>query len=149
MLATFCPVISDPVWRASAAKHVGDPLPLPPPPPFPPLPEVVVGVSVAPAAASVVVAATSVAAGVSVAATSVAAAASVVAPFPPRPRLPPPTLPESASVFVVAIERTSAADDSIAGGAEGAWSGGDEGAAAAGSEDCDSHCRFRPWRGSR
>ncbi len=83
----------------------------------------------APAAASVVVAAvasvaaTSVAEGVSVAATSVAAAASVVVTCPPRPplpRLPPPTLPESASVFVVAIERTSAADDSIAGGAEGA-----------------------------
>ena len=81
-----------------------------------------------------------------------AAAASDVFPFFPRPLppLPPPTLSESASVFVVAIDRTaSAADDFTAGGAEGAWSGGEEGTAAAGTEDLDSHCRFRPWYGSR
>lgn len=137
MLATFCPVFSDPVWRASAAKHVGDPLP-----PFPVLPvAVVVGVSVAETAASVEVAA----------AASVVAATSVTAtlelpPFPPRPfpPLPPLTLPVSASVFVVAIEgTTSAADEIWAGGAEGAG-GGEEGTAAAGVVDLFSHCRFFP-----
>jgi len=120
MLATFCPVFSDPVWRASAAKQVGDPLPVFPP--FPPLPAVVaVAVSVAGAAAASVVVA---AAASVVAATSVTAAALELAltpppPFPPRPPRPPlplPTLPESASVFVVAIDRTtSAADDIWAG----------------------------------
>jgi hypothetical protein len=114
---------------------------------------VAVAVSVAGAAAALVVVA---AAASVVAATSVTAAALELTPppppFPPRPPRPPlprPTLPESASVFVVAIDRTtSAADDIWAGGAEGA--GGEEGTAAAGTEDLDSHCRFLPPRcGSR